>query len=60
MTLARFIDRMPALLVLLVLGLAVQVALAQDGRPADLLASVPAALLFVAYLRAGRGARRAR
>jgi len=55
--LGRVIDRAPALLVLAFLALAVQVALAQDGHPRDLLASLPAALLLAAYLHAGRGAR---
>lgn len=56
MSLGRIIDRAPALLVLAALALALQVALAQDGEPGDLLASVPAALLLVAYVRAGRAA----
>jgi hypothetical protein len=56
-SLARVIDRAPALLVVAALALAAQVALAQDGEPADLLASAPAALLLFAYLRAGRAAR---
>jgi hypothetical protein len=48
------IDRTPLLLLLGVLALAAHVAIVEVDDPAALVASVPAALLALAYLRAGR------
>lgn len=53
--LERFVARIPALLLAGLLLLSGTLAL-QAGAPRRLLASLPAALLLVAYLRAGRGA----
>ena len=51
----RLIARIPVLLVLVPLGALAWVSLAQRHEPGLLLAGVPAVLLLVAYLRAGRG-----
>ncbi len=51
----RVIDRLPALLLLGVVALAAQVAFVEMERPVRALAALPAALLLVAYLRAGSG-----
>lgn len=56
--LEKLVARIPALLVAASLLLLAQVALAQEHEPRLLVGGVPAALLLVAYLRAGRGARR--
>ena len=56
--LERFVARIPTLLLLGVVAAGAFVALAGKGRAADLLATAPAAVLLVAYLRAGRGQRR--
>lgn len=58
--LERFVARIPALLLLGVVFLGVFAVLGERGEAADLLASLPAAVLAVAYLRAGRGSRRGR
>ena len=57
---ARLIDRMPALLLGGLVLMSAHVALLEVDQPARLLASVPAALVLLFYLRAGRAARRAR
>ena len=54
----RLVARIPALLVFAALALLVQVTVVQDDVARGLVHGVPAALLLVAYLRAGRGARR--
>ncbi|HZM01178.1 MAG TPA: hypothetical protein VFD43_13105 [Planctomycetota bacterium] len=51
----RVIDRLPALLLLAVVALAAHVAVMEAGNLKLLVASVPAFLLFVFYLRAGPG-----
>lgn len=56
--LERLVARIPALLVLASLVLLVQVTVVQDDEARVLVHGVPAALLLLAYLRAGRGARR--
>lgn len=58
--LARLIDRMPALLLGGLVLMSAHVALLEADQPARLLASVPAALVLLFYLRAGRAARRRR
>ena len=58
--LARLIDRMPALLLGGLILLSAHVALLEVDQPVRLLASVPAALVLLFYLRAGRAARRRR
>jgi hypothetical protein len=58
--LTRLIDRMPALLLGGLILLSAHVAWLEAEKPSQLLASVPAALLLLLYLRAGRRARRAR
>jgi len=58
--LARLIDRMPALLLGGLVLMSAHVALFEADQPVRLLASVPAALALLFYLRAGRAARRRR
>jgi len=55
----RLVARLPVLLPLLGLALLAQVALGERDRPTLLWAGLPTALVLVAYLRAGRGRRRA-
>jgi hypothetical protein len=55
---ARLIDRMPAVLLGGLILLSAHVALLEARQPERLLASVPAVLVWVLYLRAGRAARR--
>jgi hypothetical protein len=51
----RLIDRLPALLLLGVILLAVQVAVFEVHQPVQIVGALPAALLLVLYLRAGSG-----
>ena len=51
----RVIDRLPALLLFLVLALLAHVAIFDVGQPGRLVAGIPAALLLLLYLRAGSG-----
>ncbi len=51
----RLIDRLPAVLLLGVVLLAVQVAAFEVDRPGQVLGAVPAAALLFLYLRAGSG-----
>ena len=51
----RVIDRLPALLLLGVILLAVQVAVFEVGRPGQIIGAIPAAALLFLYLRAGSG-----
>ena len=51
----RVVDRLPALLLLAVVALGAHVAIAEVGNWRLLVASVPAFLLFVVYLRSGPG-----
>ena len=51
----RLIDRLPAVLLLGVVLLAVQVAVFEVSKPGQLIGAIPAAALFFLYLRAGSG-----
>ena len=51
----RVIDRLPAVLLFLVLALLAHVAIFDAGLPGRLVAGIPAALLLLLYLRAGSG-----
>lgn len=53
--LERAIDRLPALLAFALLLLLVHVSVFDRREPARLLAGIPAALLLLFYLRAGKG-----
>lgn len=53
--LERAIDRLPALLALALLLLLAHVAVFDRHEPARLMAGIPAALLLLFYLRAGKG-----
>jgi hypothetical protein len=53
----RFVARIPTLLLTGVVVLCALVALSGKGESADLAATAPAAVLLIAYLRAGRGQR---
>lgn len=57
---ARLIDRIPTLLLGGLVLMSAHVALLEVEQPMRLLASVPAALVLLFYLRAGRASRRAR
>lgn len=54
----RFVARIPALLLLGVVFLGAFAVVGETGEAAQLLATLPAALLAFAYLRAGRRSRR--
>jgi hypothetical protein len=56
--LERFVARIPTLLLLGVVFLGGFAVVGERGQPADLLATAPAAVLAIAYLRAGRRSRR--
>jgi hypothetical protein len=49
----RVIDRLPAVLLLGVVLLSVQVAVFEVKQPVQIVGALPAALLLVLYLRAG-------
>jgi hypothetical protein len=51
----RVIDRLPAVLLLLVLALLAHVAFFDTNQPGRLLAGIPAAIVLLLYLRAGTG-----
>ena len=51
----RVIDRLPALLLVAVLALLAHVAIFDSHQPGRLMAGIPALLLLLLYLRAGRG-----
>ena len=51
----RVIDRLPALLLVAVLALLAHVAIFDVHEPVRLMAGIPALLLLLLYLRAGRG-----
>ena len=51
----KLIDRLPALLLFLVLALLAHVAFFDKHEPGRLMAGIPAALLLLLYLRAGSG-----
>jgi len=51
----RLIDRLPALLLLAIVALAAHVAVMEAGELRLLIASVPAFVLLVVYLRSGPG-----
>jgi hypothetical protein len=51
----RVIDRLPAVLLFLVLALLAHVAIFDARQPGRLVAGIPAALLLILYLRAGSG-----
>ena len=51
----RVIDRLPALLLLAVILLAVQVAIFEVKQPVQIVGALPVAVLLFLYLRAGTG-----
>lgn len=51
----RVIDRLPALLLILVLALLAHVAFFDARQPARLIAGIPAFLVLLLYLKAGSG-----
>jgi len=56
----RAIDRLPALLLVAVLALVVQVTVFDAHEPGRLIAGIPAFLLLLLYLRAGTGGGKAK
>jgi len=51
----RVIDRLPAVLLILVLALLAHVAFFDVNKPAKLVAGIPAVVVLLLYLRAGTG-----
>ena len=51
----RLIDRLPAVLLLGVILLAVQVGVFEVDKPGQIIGAIPAAALLFLYLRAGAG-----
>lgn len=54
----RVIDRLPAVLLFLVLALLAHVAFFDVNQPGRLVAGIPAALVLLLYLRAGGGGKK--